>query len=625
MGRLSLKKNIYIGFALMVGAVLTSGFVSYVGFGRLRETAERKQRIDDANATVLRIDRDVQELRLRVGRYVTSGLPSLREEAQAIHRRLHERVQQMKAQDLGPRTNELFSYIGLHIDEYERQFAAVVAERRVRESLVEDRLPELAEDVRKAFDGLANSVEADAPSNLERLAMAECRSQFSQAEKSLLRYFATPSTRRVNAAVRSIDEAIATAQPMAERDGHSDTVRAIREYEVTGLRAVQATRSYLFLLNVVMAGEASEVAHYAAKLRSVAAEKSREIAEEVAATGRRVNRILAGTVGAAALLATLMAWRLAALIIPPLSAITASFGTLSRGETLDDIPGTTRHDEIGELAQAARVFSDRNRQTQQLLTQSESLRSELQQQAETLAASNRELDSFAYIASHDLKSPLRGIRQLASWIVEDVGDRLPDDSREHLNLMRSRIGKMENLLDGLLAYSRVGKRASEPETVDARELLTDVVELTDNPHGIVIKVPDDLPTFATQHAPLKQVLLNLIGNAIKYNHREGEGLIEVEWEDRANDYRVSVIDNGPGIDPMHRERVFQMYQRVGDVTVDGTGMGLALIKKQIEHLGGSIHVESALGEGARFVFTWPKQATEEQPQQQERYAETASD
>lgn len=603
VGKLSLRNNIYVSFAVIVVLLIGNGLVSHLGLLSVRDAMARKLEVSRISRTVFRMDRDVQELQLRVDRFVVSGHSSLRDEAGSINRRLLDSIEAVNNDGLDEELDELFTLVGDHIRAYGKQFAAVVEERRVREDLVQVQMPDLSATVQAALGSLAASVEADMSSDQDRLAVTRCQSLFSQAEKSFLRYFATPSTQHVNSAVESLNEARRSIASLAGKK----VVGAMRGYETTGLRAVQATRSYLFLRNVVMAAEASEVGYYAESLRLLAEERRNAIRAEALATGRCVNQVTVATIAIATVLATLIAARLAYLTIPPLTAITEAFTKLSGGKTLEDIPGTDREDEIGAMATAARVFSDRNQQTRELLSQSESMREELQVQAVELAATNRELDNFAYVASHDLKSPLRGIRQLASWIEEDAADKLPPASLEHLQHMQSRVAKMEALLAGLLEYSRVGRLAPKVEQVDVKVMVASIAELTNNPGNVAFHYPDELPRCSTLRAPLEQVLMNLIGNAIKYNHRGSEGIVELDWQTRDDFYHVTVNDNGPGIHGKDHERIFQMYQRVGDADIEGSGMGLALVKKQIEQMGGEVRIESAIGEGARFEFTWPVQ------------------
>jgi signal transduction histidine kinase len=166
---------------------------------------------------------------------------------------------------------------------------------------------------------------------------------------------------------------------------------------------------------------------------------------------------------------------------------------------------------------------------------------------------------------------------------------------------------MEMLLDDLLNYSRVGRTEVVPEDVDIAKLLQGIADVTDNPHGVSIRWPDNLPTFKTHRIPLEQVLMNLIGNAIKHNDKGSDGVVEILCERVGHAYHFRVKDNGPGIETQHHERVFQMYQRIGDNGVDGSGMGLAIVKKQVERVGGSIRVDCNHDLGVTFGFNWPSE------------------
>lgn len=230
----------------------------------------------------------------------------------------------------------------------------------------------------------------------------------------------------------------------------------------------------------------------------------------------------------------------------------------------------------------------------------------IQRYAADLERSNRDLDQFAYSASHDLKSPLRAIDNLAHWIAEDAGALLPAPTRADLELMQQRIKRMERLLDDLLAYSRVGRGTSHKrEIVETGALVREVLALLCPPETFTVEV-GPLPTLTTHRAPLEQVFRNLIGNAIKHHDRR-DGLVEISSRDAGAFVEFTVRDDGPGIPPEFHEQVFKMFQTLKPRDqVEGSGMGLALVKKIVENQTGQISLESAAGKGAAFRFTWPK-------------------
>ena len=220
----------------------------------------------------------------------------------------------------------------------------------------------------------------------------------------------------------------------------------------------------------------------------------------------------------------------------------------------------------------------------------------------------RELEQFAYVASHDLKAPLRAIGNLASWIQEDLAEKLTDDTRHQLTLLKDRVQRMQALIEGLLKYSRVGAIEGSKETVDTTQLLAEIIDSLSPPAKFVIDVAPNMPILRTNRLQLGQVFANLIGNGIKH-HRSEEGHVWVTVRDDGAYYEFAVTDDGPGIDPKYHEKVFMMFQTLEtkDFGSD-TGIGLALVKKIVQEQGGLITLESEESMGATFRFTWPKQA-----------------
>ena len=222
----------------------------------------------------------------------------------------------------------------------------------------------------------------------------------------------------------------------------------------------------------------------------------------------------------------------------------------------------------------------------------------------TLAERNLELEQFSHIVSHDLKAPLRGISNLSEWIEEDLTDKLTEDAQKYLHLQRERIAKMENLIDGLLQYARVGRQNATIETVDVRQLLAEVIDSINPPSDFAIAIKGKMPIIATQRLFLEQVFSNLISNAVKH-HPRLDGKITISVQEQPRFHEFTIADDGAGIAPLAQERIFDIFHTLkkGDGK-SNTGVGLAIVKKIVEERGGKIILESEVGKGAAFRFQW---------------------
>lgn len=222
-----------------------------------------------------------------------------------------------------------------------------------------------------------------------------------------------------------------------------------------------------------------------------------------------------------------------------------------------------------------------------------------------LERSNAELDRFAYIASHDLREPLRSVDHLSTWIAEDLGAaELPETTRRHLLQLRQQVGRMETLLDDLLAYSRAGREAEDVFSVDTGRLIGEIVSLLDVPETLQVVVDEPLPVFRAAKVPLETCLRNLIGNAIKHHDRT-DGEVRISARETDDYVELIVADDGPGIAPEYHDRIFEVFQTLRPRDeCEGSGIGLAIVKKIAEAHGGEIFVDSSESHGAVFRLRW---------------------
>lgn len=231
---------------------------------------------------------------------------------------------------------------------------------------------------------------------------------------------------------------------------------------------------------------------------------------------------------------------------------------------------------------------------------------QLAETVKNLRRSNKELQDFAHVAAHDLKAPLRGIGTLADWIASDYADHFDDQGRQQLGLLKGRVTRLTELINGILHYSEIGRVTNRREVVDLGELVPETIALLDPPAHIQVAVRGALPTVVSEKVRLGQVFHNLIDNAIKYMDKP-QGRIEIQCADQGSAWQFAVTDNGCGIETRHFEKVFQMFQTLLPRDQrESTGIGLPIVKKIVELFGGRIWIESKLGEGTTFFFTLPK-------------------
>lgn len=231
---------------------------------------------------------------------------------------------------------------------------------------------------------------------------------------------------------------------------------------------------------------------------------------------------------------------------------------------------------------------------------------ELSRNISLLQEKNEELDQFAHIVSHDLKGPLRGIDNVVTWIEEDHKEELTPKVDEYLLLIKGRVIRAENLIQGLLSYARIGKEIVPKEQVNVNELLNEVLDSVPMKQNISVAIADNLPELYTEKIPLFQVFANLVSNAVKYNDKDN-GEIKVYSKDHGDHYEFFVEDNGPGISEQYHKKIFVIFQTLKERdSFESTGVGLAIVKKILDKRNEVIRVHSKPGDGIIFSFTWNK-------------------
>lgn len=243
------------------------------------------------------------------------------------------------------------------------------------------------------------------------------------------------------------------------------------------------------------------------------------------------------------------------------------------------------------------------------MTEIKVVQDSLERQNLQLHRANEDLERFAYIASHDLKSPLRSVRTMLEFLRTDLKEVLQADHAEHLDLVAARVGQMERMIEDLLAYSRLGRQPGNVARIEVGQLVAAQLDFLQPPEGFAFVVEDELGSLVTEPSLLEHVLRNLLDNAVKHHDRP-DGRIVVRCQSIEGVPTFTVTDDGPGIAERYQQRVLEIFQKGGGrADTGGSGMGLALVKKAVESQGGTLQLESRDGErGTTFRFTWPEQA-----------------
>lgn len=323
-----------------------------------------------------------------------------------------------------------------------------------------------------------------------------------------------------------------------------------------------------------------------------------------------INTLILFIIGGVALIAVFIIFYTSRSITNPIQELYNGAEVIGRGD-LDYRLNIRTGDEIQDLAEG---FNKMAGELKELYTNLENkVKERTAQLAEAnnaLALTNKELDDFTYIVSHDLKEPLRGVKAFTKLLLEDYSQKLDKEAKEHLNTISEATSRMSRLIEDLLNLSRIGRIKNVEEGVDLNEVLSDVkknLAYSLEEKGVDLKIRENFPKVTCDRVRISEVFSNLISNAIKYSKKDLKPVIEIGYSDKAGHYEFYVKDNGIGIEKAYYDKIFQIFQRLhAKGEYEGTGAGLTIVKKIVENHGGRIWVESEVGAGSTFYFTLPK-------------------
>ncbi|NNG09739.1 MAG: PAS domain S-box protein, partial [Arenibacter sp.] len=260
------------------------------------------------------------------------------------------------------------------------------------------------------------------------------------------------------------------------------------------------------------------------------------------------------------------------------------------------VSGAPRYDEAGSVVGSIGIHLD--------ITQQKHLQLQKEKLLRELETSNRGLQEYAHIVSHDLKSPLRSISALASWMKEDYQEVLEGNGLNQLQMMQEKIEGMDKLIDGILNYSSINSDNLKTERVDLNTVIQEIREIIFIPDHVKVVIMNTLPVLESDKTKMHQLFQNLIGNAVMHIS-DTEGLVKVSSKDTSTHWQFSIEDNGIGIPKEYHEKIFKIFQSIGDGE-RSTGIGLSIVKKIVDLYEGDIWLTSEKDKGTTFFFTLKK-------------------
>lgn len=612
LAKLNIKQRILLGFGVvLITSIIFTLFNAYSLRQFHQHFTQYKQENNSTDLT-FKIDKNLYELQRKVLVFGQDGQASSTDQLKEIKDTMLADLDQLiKQSDLKEAsTLLLLQQMQLSVSSISGQFGRLEKQRDSRDDLINIKLAKhfnQFNDVMTSISSLASAQQGKQLINQ----FWKAQLSFSKATTEAAQYFNTHQFQKkkevqgyLGDTEKSLKSALNDIKNVQIKQGSLAAINILKQTREIFNQAVQADRNYLFLTNIVIAGETAELSILSEKL------KSQTLAQEAqlfAITEKEISRngyFAIYITFFSILIALVIALLIGNYISKPLQLIADTFGKLALGEDVEQIPGAERDDEIGRLARAAGVFNAVNLRTVDLLDKSEKMTQALEFRERELEKTNEELSNFTHIASHDLKSPINGIADLIEWVQEDLGADVPEEVSSNLDKISTRVGRMQKLIDELLSYSQAGKKSELVSMLDPTVMMDGIIDLCTVPDNIKVVVNGEIAPFKTTKTPLETTVRNLVSNAIKHHHQDG-GHITINMFEEMFYYQFEIVDDGPGIPESEQENIFLLFQ-TGSKNRKSTGMGLSFCKRMIEAHGGHIEVNSSPGQGALFRIYWLK-------------------
>lgn len=605
-----LTSKLIIGITVLLILAAASALLGYTTTANMQKSFNTFVEANAISTMVNEIERDIREIQRTSRTYSYTGNTRAPQQ-------ISKQVEVVR-RNLVLLTNKLVDEDSLYhvrkikeaIDNYWENFQTLQQEREIRTRLVEEDIQNSANRIRELLNEIKTST--GGPESLGRRAARNILHSVADAELSAYQFLNNPDSDRV----QLVNDALLEIQARLDSGEQNEFInddelkqlqQDLHDLQRAFLRTVQATRGYLYLINVVMAGEAAEITYHTDRLQERATQNRSELLSRANSVVLRSTKQFISFTIFSAVVAILIGYLFNRWLVLPVTQLTETFIDLTNARDVDSIPHLDRKDEIGEMARAANVFKEKNQRTVELLQQTQRDARELSEQTALLKQSNEDLVQFAYVASHDLREPLRAVSGYCTLLEMDCQEQLDETGREYVKNIVGGANRMQQLINDLLEYSRVNRKGAAFELTDLSDIVNDAIEILEQriqETNTIIKV-ESLPVVNVDRIQMLRVFQNLIENAIKYR-RGDPPEIRISTTKKDAFWNIKIQDNGIGIEREYWERIFIIFQRLHTrEKYPGTGIGLAVCQRITQRHAGSISVESVHGEGSTFVIELP--------------------
>ncbi len=636
--RLGISQSIVLGFfLLLVISFVVSGF-HFSGLNQFTYHFSSFQKTSASTNLMLKFDKDVAEFQRQI--LVFSYSDKITNTAQLIllHQQLIDDINELIAKDVSAQKHktDLLNQIKSAIEGLSEKIDSLESQRRHRESIINNTL----EDAFRIIDAgiyelFIQTEKKRSASSIQQL--WDIEHHLDKAKTLSTRYFNKHDFKMkqdVLNSIQQVEKVLNSLSLLSSEPSFTQKIQSLLQSTAKTKQifnqAVQADRNYLFLINVVLAGETSELSKLSEALRNIYLDQQQELIANTEQHSRFIKNFSIFSSIAGVFFATLIALFIINRIRVPLISITDTFSRLAQGENLQQIPGTDRVDEIGKLAQAANVFRQTNAHTQTLLVQAEEFTQQLKQREIDLEmavkkaeAANVSKSQFLANMSHELRTPMNAILGMLLLLHKT---ELSAKQIEYIAKTEGAAKTLLSLLNDILDLSKAeaGKMELDPVAFNLDIFLRDLyvilsTSLGQKPVELRFNVDPNIPRYLLGDSlRLQQILINLGGNAIKFTQK---GLVEIVITQNAisSDWvtlTFSVNDSGIGIAPENQQKIFSEFTQAESSTTrrfGGTGLGLAISQRLLSLMGGKLTLQSAEGVGSQFSFTiqLPRLSTEQ--------------